>query len=78
VVAYTKPNGLALNGAKTQVMVSGKGKPPSTFTVNVDGAEGKPVGTFNLLGVTFDRQFMVKPYLHSLARGSRSRVGHVA
>jgi hypothetical protein len=28
VVAYTKANGFALNGAKTQVMVGGKGKPP--------------------------------------------------
>jgi hypothetical protein len=28
VVAYTKANGLALNGAKTQVMVGDKGKPP--------------------------------------------------
>jgi hypothetical protein len=29
MVAYTKTNGLALNGARTQVMVGGKGKPPS-------------------------------------------------
>jgi hypothetical protein len=29
---YTKTNGLALNGAKTQVMVGSKGKPTSTFT----------------------------------------------
>jgi hypothetical protein len=70
VVAYTKANGLALNGAKTQVMVCGKGKPPPTFTVNVNGAEVKPVGTFDLLGVSFDRQFTVKPYLHFLARES--------
>jgi hypothetical protein len=47
--AYTRANGLALNGAKTQVMVGGKGKPPPTFTVIVDGAEVKPVGTFDLL-----------------------------
>jgi hypothetical protein len=78
VVAYTKANGLALNGAKTQVMVGVKGKPPPTFTVNVDGAEVKPVGTFALLGVTFNRQFTVKPYLHSLARKARFPAGHVA
>jgi hypothetical protein len=36
------------------------------------------VGTFDLLGVTFDRQFTVKPYLHSLARESRFRAGRVA
>jgi hypothetical protein len=32
MVDYTKTNGLALNGAKTQVMVGSKGKPTSTFT----------------------------------------------
>jgi hypothetical protein len=38
VVAYMRANGLALNGAKTQVMVGVKGKPPPTFTIDVDGA----------------------------------------
>jgi hypothetical protein len=36
------------------------------------------VDNFDLLGVTFDRQFEVKPYLHSLARESRFRAGRVA
>jgi hypothetical protein len=76
VVAYTKANGLALNGAKTQMMVGSKGKPPLMFTVNVDGVEVNPVGTFDLLGVTFDRHFAVKPYLHSLARESIIRAGY--
>jgi hypothetical protein len=71
VVAYMRANGLALNRAKTQVMVGSKGKPPPTFTIDVNGAEVKPGGTFDLLGVTFDRQFTVKPYLHSLARELR-------
>jgi hypothetical protein len=78
VVAYTKANGLALNGAKTQVMVVGKGKPSLTFAVNVDGVEVKPVGTFDLLGVTYDRHFTVKLYLHFLTRESRFRAGRVA
>jgi hypothetical protein len=78
VVAYMRANGLALNGAKTQVMVGGKGKPPPTFSINVDGAEVKPGGTFDLLGVTFDRNFTVKPYINSLARESRFRAGRVA
>jgi hypothetical protein len=50
MVDYTKTNGLALNGSKTQVMVGGKGKPPPTFTINVDGTEVKPLNTFDLLG----------------------------
>jgi hypothetical protein len=33
VVDYTKTNGLALNGSKTQVMVGGKGKFDRSFTV---------------------------------------------
>jgi dihydroorotase-like cyclic amidohydrolase len=59
-------------------MVGGKGKPPPTFTIDVDGAEVKPGGTFDLLVVTFDRQFTVKPYLHSLARESPFRAVRVA
>jgi hypothetical protein len=79
VVDYMRANGLALNGAKTWVMVGGKGKPPPpTFSINVDGAEVKPGGTFDLLGVTFDRTFTVKPYINSLARESHFRAGCVA
>jgi hypothetical protein len=37
-----------------------------------------PGGTFNLLGVTFDRNFTVQPYINSLARESRFRAGRVA
>jgi hypothetical protein len=59
-------------------LVGGKGKPPPTFAINVDGAEVKPGGTFDLLGVTFDRNFSVKPYINSLARESRFRAGRVA
>jgi hypothetical protein len=79
MVDYTKTNGLALNGAKTQVMVGGKGKPPPpTFTINVNGTEVKPLNTFNLLGLTFDRSFTVRPYLHSLAREARFSADRVA
>jgi hypothetical protein len=73
---YTKINGLALNRAKTQVMVSGKGK--ATFTINVDSMEVKLSNTFDLLGIVFDRSFTVRPYLHSLAREVRFRAGSVA
>jgi hypothetical protein len=78
MVSYTKTNGLALNRSKTQVMVGGKGKPPTTFTINVDGTEVKPVNSFDLLGITFDRSFTVRPYLHSLAMEARFRAGRVA
>jgi hypothetical protein len=78
MVKYTKDNGLALNGDKTQVMVCGKAKANDTFTINVDGAEVKPSNSFELLGITFDRHFTVWPYLHTLAREARFCAGHVA
>jgi hypothetical protein len=82
-VKYTKDNGLALNGAKTQVMIGGKakGRDTTTITINVNGAEVKPSNYFDLLGLTFDRQFTLRPYLHSLAREARfwaSRVARLA
>jgi hypothetical protein len=72
MVNYTKTNGLALNGSKTQMMV------PPPFTINLNGTEVKPSNTFDLLGITFDRSFTVGPYLHSLAREARFRAGRVA
>jgi hypothetical protein len=36
------------------------------------------VNSFDLLGITFDRSFTVRPYLHSLAREARFRAGRVA
>jgi hypothetical protein len=40
----------------------------------VDGAEVKPSNSFELLGITFNRQFTVRPYLHCLAREARFRL----
>jgi hypothetical protein len=48
------------------------------FTINVDGAEVKPSNSFELLGITFDRSFTVRPYLHSQAREARFRAGRMA
>jgi hypothetical protein len=39
MVDYTKTNGLALNGAKTQVMVGGKGKPPPPHSPSTSTAQ---------------------------------------
>jgi hypothetical protein len=80
MVKYTKDNGLAFNGAKMQVMVGGKAKArdATNITINVDSAEVKTSNSFELLGITFDRQFTVRPYLHTLAREARFRAGRVA
>jgi hypothetical protein len=72
MVNYTKVNSLALDGAKTQVMVGGKAK-----AKDMD-AEVKPSNSFELLGITFNRSFTLRPYLHSLAREARFRAGSVA
>jgi hypothetical protein len=48
------------------------------FTINFDGEEVRPLNTFKLLGVTFDRNFTVRPYLHSLAREARFNAGRLA
>jgi hypothetical protein len=54
---FTKDNGLALNGAKTQVMIGGaRAKDISNVVILVDGAEVRPGNTFKLLGVTFDQK----------------------
>jgi hypothetical protein len=80
MVKDTKDNGLALNGAKLQVMIGSKAeaRDNTTITINIDHAELKPSNSFKLLGITFDNQFKVCPYLHSLARESRFRAGRVA
>jgi hypothetical protein len=59
-------------------MVGGKAKAKDAFTISLDGTEVKPSNTSNLLGITFDRSFTVRPYLHSLVREARFRAGCVA
>jgi hypothetical protein len=78
MVKYTRDNGLALNGAKTQVMIGGKARDNASISIIVNGAEVKPTHSFQLLGVTFDRKFTVRPYLCPLAREARFRAGRVA
>jgi hypothetical protein len=78
---FTRDNGLALNGAKTQVMIGGakaKARDIAAISINVDGAEVKPSNSFKLLGVTFDQRFTVRPYLNTLAREARFWAGRVA
>jgi hypothetical protein len=67
MVRYTRDNGLPLNGAKTKARQS-----------SVGGAEVKPSNSLELLGVTFDHKFMVRPYLNTLAREARFRAGRMA
>jgi hypothetical protein len=59
--------------------LAARGSPPTfAIDIDIDGPEVKPRGTFDLLGVTFDRSFSVKPYTNSLAREWRFRAGRLA
>jgi hypothetical protein len=48
------------------------------ITIYVNGAGVKMSNSFNLLRITFDSQFTVRRYMHTLAREARSRAGCVA
>jgi peroxiredoxin len=76
---FTKDNGLALNIAKTQVMIGGaRAKVISNVVILVDGAEVRPGNIFELLGVTFDQRFKVRPYLTNLLKEAKFWAGRVA
>jgi hypothetical protein len=52
MVKYTRDNGLALNGAKTQLMIGGKPKARdnASISITVNGADVKPANSFEWLG----------------------------
>jgi hypothetical protein len=73
---FTKDNGLALNGAKTQVMIGGaRAKDISFVVILVDGAKVRSGNTFELLGITFDQRFTVRPYLTNLSKEAKFWAG---
>jgi hypothetical protein len=74
---FTRNNGLALNGAKTQLLIGGTADVKS-FKVEVDGALTNPWRTLELLGVTFDRKLAVRPYVNNLANQARFQASRVA
>jgi hypothetical protein len=76
---FTKYNGLALNRAKTRLIIHvAKDKDVLNFVVVVEGAEVRPGNTLELLGVTFDQKFTVRPYLAKLSMEVRFRARCVA
>jgi hypothetical protein len=75
---FTRNNELALNRAKTQLMISGaKEMDVSNVIIVVNGAEIRPGNTLELLGVSFDRKFTLKPYLLKLMKEARFGAGRV-
>jgi hypothetical protein len=55
-----------------------KARDNASICITLDGVEVKPTNSFQLLGVTFDRKFTVRPYLCALAKEARFWAGCVA
>ncbi len=67
---YCAQNYLAINGSKTQILWAGC--TPLPVTVGEDVVE--PASAFEFLGVSFDRQLTVTPYLNNLVGTAKSLV----
>ncbi len=70
LIDYCGLNYLSINSCKTQILWSGCAAMP----VEVGGVLVHPAGSFEFLGVTFDRQLSVTPYLENLVTTARSLV----
>jgi hypothetical protein len=73
--AYTKGNGLALNAAKTQLLINGT---KDSIEVIVDGVMVKPADTLELLGVKFNQSLTTCPHVEQMVREARHRATFVA
>jgi hypothetical protein len=74
---WARGNGLHVNAAKTQVLISaGTGK-TADLTVNVDGKTITSSETLELLGVKFDRRFTTAPQVEHLATAAKQRAAMV-
>jgi hypothetical protein len=69
---FTRNNGLALNGGKTQLLIGDshlvRKEDLAKLEIVVDGAVVRPSDTLELLGVSFDRKLTVRPYVTKLAK----------
>jgi hypothetical protein len=74
---FTKNNGPALNGSRTQLLIAGSADVGS-FEIKVDGARIQPSNFLELLGVSFNRKLTVKPYALKLAKEARFCEARVA
>lgn len=74
---YVASCGLVLNASKTQLLISGK-RPPSDFTVTVNGANVSPTTELELLGVKIDQSLSFRPQQERLAVSMRQRASTIA
>jgi hypothetical protein len=74
---FTKNNGLALNGSKTQLLIAGSADVGS-YKIKVDGARIRLSNLLKLPGVLFDRKLTVKLNALKLAKEAHFRAAGVA
>jgi hypothetical protein len=75
---WAKGNGLALNGEKTQFLLSCSAGNTDGITINVDGKEVAAASTMDLLGTTLDRKFSFAPHAKATAGAARQRASLIA
>jgi hypothetical protein len=77
--AWAKGNGLAMNAAKTQLIVSSNaGAAGKNLVVCVDGKDIEANGVFELLGVAFDRRFSTAPHDAVVAAATKQRASLIS
>ena len=74
MISYCQSAGLILNNDKTQLLVS----PKQTCQVKVGSSLISAAPELHLLGVDFDSNFTTTPYLHKLARASKTRAALIS
>jgi hypothetical protein len=75
---WAKANGLAMNGAKTQLLVSSNAGAAANLSVRVgvnDIACGRDL---ELLGVRFDRKMSTAPHVEDMAKAAKQRAAMIA
>lgn len=72
---YATANCLALNPAKTQLLLAGRMAATSraTFAIDVGGITVLPANTLDLLGVTFDSRLSTSPHTSTIAKTAKAK-----
>jgi hypothetical protein len=73
-----RANGLAMNGAKTQLLVLSNAGPAAGLTVHVDGNDIVCGHTLELLGVCYDRKLTAAQHADNMAKTTKQRVALIA
>ena len=68
MVGYCVENGLVLNSQKTQLLTNAR----KNMEINIDHDIVRSIPTISLLGLEYDVNFFTAPYLHKLARETKT------